>query len=141
MSKERSPRALCSMTIGTSVMWDILSTTDRLSSEHSNQLVVKGGGGVRREIEIDAGVEEVWDALATEEGRTEWLEEGERTILVETEDPPHRLVWWWWQEDAVPTRVEFSVAPIDSGTRVVVTESSPSVPLASLSARFALVAA
>ncbi|MEA2424813.1 MAG: hypothetical protein QOH13_1223, partial [Thermoleophilaceae bacterium] len=35
----------------------------------------------------------------------------------------------------------FLVVPAASGTRVVVIESSPSVPLAMLSARFAMVAA
>ena len=51
----------------------------------------------RREIEIEATPEEVWEALATEEGRERWLEdEPEREIHVETADAPHRLVWWWW---------------------------------------------
>jgi uncharacterized protein YndB with AHSA1/START domain len=103
-------------------------------------MVVKGGD-VRREIEIDADVDEVWDALASEEGRESWLDEDERSILVESAEPPHRLVWWWWEGDEPATRVEFLVVPIVEGTRVVVIESSPSVPLAMLSARFALVAA
>jgi N-methylhydantoinase B len=30
---------------------------------------------VRREVEIEASPEEVWEALATEEGRDRWLEE------------------------------------------------------------------
>jgi uncharacterized protein YndB with AHSA1/START domain len=96
---------------------------------------------MRSEIEIDAGIDEVWDALATEEGRSEWLGEEDREIRVESTDPPHRLVWWWWEGDSEATRVEFLVVPAVAGTRVVVIESSPSVPLASLSARFALVAA
>jgi uncharacterized protein YndB with AHSA1/START domain len=104
--------------------------------------VVVKGGDVQREIEIDAGIDEVWDALASEEGRASWLDEEERSILVESAEPPHRLVWWWWEEDGPATRVEFLVVPAVSSTRVVVIESAPgSVPLASLSARFALVAA
>ena len=96
---------------------------------------------MRSEIEIEAGIDEVWDALATEEGRESWLGSEEREIRVESADPPHRLVWWWWEGDSEATRVEFLVVPAVSGTRVVVIESAPSVPLASLSARFALVAA
>jgi uncharacterized protein YndB with AHSA1/START domain len=96
---------------------------------------------VRREIEIEAGIDEVWDALATEEGRSEWLGEEDHEIRVESAEAPHRLVWWWWDGDEPATRVEFLVVPAVSGTRVVVIESSPSVPLASLSARFAMVAA
>src|SRR4051794_25202857 len=92
MSKERSPRALCSMTIGTRGMSLSFRQLDGCHREVSNQVVVKGGD-VRREIEIDAGIDEVWDALASEEGRESWLEEDERSILVESAEPPHRLVW------------------------------------------------
>jgi uncharacterized protein YndB with AHSA1/START domain len=45
-----------------------------------------------REIEIEATPDEVWDALATEEGRARWLDEPGREIQVESADPPHRLV-------------------------------------------------
>ena len=55
-----------------------------------------------REIEIEATPEEVWDALATEEGRERWLGEPEREIQVESEEPPHRLVWWWWRATRRP---------------------------------------
>jgi uncharacterized protein YndB with AHSA1/START domain len=96
---------------------------------------------MRSEIEIEAGIDEVWDALATEEGRDSWLGEEERSIQVESADAPHRIVWWWWEGSGPATRVEFLLVPAVSATRVVVTESSPVVPLAMLSARFALVAA
>jgi uncharacterized protein YndB with AHSA1/START domain len=93
----------------------------------------------RREIEIEATPEEVWEALATEEGREEWLEDApEREILVETAEEPHRLVWWWWTEDAPATRVEVLVVAAPVGTRVVVVESEPSFPLPALAARFTL---
>jgi uncharacterized protein YndB with AHSA1/START domain len=96
----------------------------------------------RREIEIEASPEEVWEALATEEGREAWLEpEQERTIHVETADPPHRLVWWWWREDEPATRVELLVVAAPAGARVLVVETVPTFPLAALAARFALVAA
>ena len=92
----------------------------------------------RREIEIEATPEEVWEALATEEGREEWLEETpEREIVVEAAEEPHRLVWWWWTEDAPATRVEVLVVAAPAGARVVVVESEPSFPLATLAARFA----
>lgn len=96
----------------------------------------------RREIEIEASPEEVWEALATEEGREAWLEDApERTIHVESEEPPHRLVWWWWTEDEPATRVELLVVAAPAGARVVVVESEPSFPLPSLQARFSLVCA
>jgi uncharacterized protein YndB with AHSA1/START domain len=94
-----------------------------------------------REIEIEASPDEVWDALATEEGRERWLEEPDRAIVVESEEAPRRLVWWWSDGDAPATRVEFVVAPSPAGTRVRVIETVPSFPLATLAASFALVAA
>src|SRR3954452_18912156 len=103
-------------------------------------MVVKGAG-MRSEIEIEAGLDEGWDALATEEGRSEWLGEDEREIRVESAVPPPRLGWWWWEGSGAGTRGEGLVLPAVSKARVVVIESSPVVPLAMLSARFAMVAA
>lgn len=92
----------------------------------------------RREIEIEASPEDVWEALATEEGREAWLEdEPAREIVVESAEEPHRLVWWWWTEDAPATRVEVLVVAAPAGSRVVVIESAPSFPLPALQARFA----
>jgi uncharacterized protein YndB with AHSA1/START domain len=94
---------------------------------------------VRREIEVDAPPEEVWEALATQEGRERWLDEPERDIHVELLDAPHRLAWWWAGAHEPATRVEFLiVAGIESHqrTRVIVTESEPSFPLAMLAAGF-----
>jgi uncharacterized protein YndB with AHSA1/START domain len=92
-----------------------------------------------RRIEIEAEPEEVWEVLTTDEGRRRWLEEDpDREIVVETEDAPHRLVWWWWRGEEAPTRVEFLVVPVETGTRVVVTERAPAVPLARLARACAL---
>jgi uncharacterized protein YndB with AHSA1/START domain len=95
-----------------------------------------------RRIDIAAEPDEVWEALTTDEGRERWLEdEPGREIVVESEDAPNRLVWWWWRDDEPPTRVEFLVVPVETGTRVVVTERAPSVPLARLARACALVPA
>lgn len=118
---------------------------------------------VRREVEIEATPEEVWESLATEEGRDRWLEDDpEREIHVERADEPSRLVWWWWSGDEPATRVEFLVVAAPAGARVVVTETVPSFapaahafqglpafaspalarfPLGSFASSFALVAA
>ncbi len=86
-----------------------------------------------RRIDIAAEPDVVWEALTTDEGRERWLEDDPgREIVVESEDAPSRLVWWWWRDDEAPTRVEFLVVPVETGTRVVVTERAPSVPLARL---------
>ena len=91
---------------------------------------------VRREVDVEASPEEVWEALATEEGRERWLEEPERSIHVEVLDAPHRLVWQWSQGDDPPSRVEFEVVAIPAGTRVVVTETAPRLPITMLAASF-----
>jgi uncharacterized protein YndB with AHSA1/START domain len=91
---------------------------------------------VRREVEVEATPEEVFEALATEEGRERWLGEPDRQIHVETIDPPSRLTWWWAGEDSPATRVEFEIVALPAGTRIVVTESSPRFPIAALAAQF-----
>jgi uncharacterized protein YndB with AHSA1/START domain len=94
---------------------------------------------VRREIDVEATVEEVWEALATEEGRERWLAEPERDIHVEVLDAPYRLAWWWASADEPATRVEFLVVAGSEGhptTRVIVTETAPSFPLSMLAASF-----
>ena len=96
---------------------------------------------VRREIEIEASPEEVWDALATEEGRDRWLEDDpDREMHVEVADEPSRLVWWWWRGDEPATRVELLVVAAPAGARVVVVESQPAFPLVALASAFACVA-
>jgi uncharacterized protein YndB with AHSA1/START domain len=92
---------------------------------------------VRREVEIEAPPEEVWEALVTEQGRERWLDEPARDVYVEVVESPHRLVWWWVGEDEPATRVEFLVVAAPSGSRVVVTESEPTFPIAALSMSFA----
>jgi uncharacterized protein YndB with AHSA1/START domain len=96
---------------------------------------------VRREVHIEASPEDVWEALATEEGRERWLHEPEREINVELLDEPQRIVWWWSEEDGPATRVEFTIVEAPPGTRVIVTESIPSFPLATLAASFTRVLA
>jgi uncharacterized protein YndB with AHSA1/START domain len=99
------------------------------------------GMPVRREVDIEASPEEVWEALATEQGRERWLDEPQRDVHVEVVESPHRLVWWWVGEDEPATRVEFLVVAAPSGTRVVVVESEPSFPLATLATSLARVSA
>ena len=86
---------------------------------------------IRREIDIEATPEEVWDVLATEEGRERWLDGDEREVLVEVVEEPRRLVWWWAGNEAW-SRVEITLVPAVAATRVVVVESAPAFPLATL---------
>jgi uncharacterized protein YndB with AHSA1/START domain len=114
-------------------------------NNNSNHLVVKEVAmAVRREIDVEATPEEVWEALITEEGRERWLDEPEREIHVESAEAPNRLAWWWASPEQPATRVEFLVVAGTEAhppTRVIVTESTPAFPLAMFAASFALVLA
>ena len=97
---------------------------------------------MEREVEIEASPGEVWEALATEEGRERWLEpDPGRELRVEVADRPSRLVWWWASGDDAPTRVEIRVEAVPMGSRVVVVESAPRLPLTALVSAFALAVA
>jgi uncharacterized protein YndB with AHSA1/START domain len=116
-------------------------------NDNSNQVVVKEAAmhtEVRREVDVEATPEEVWEALVTEQGRERWLEgeDLDRAVHIESAEPPNHLVWWWGSEDRPATRVAFQIVELPHGTRVRVTETSPSLPLQMLASSFrALVAA
>jgi uncharacterized protein YndB with AHSA1/START domain len=92
---------------------------------------------VEREVVVEASPEEVWEALASEEGRERWLEEPAREIVVEQAQAPSRLVWWWALPGEDATRVEFLLIAAPRGTRVLVRETLPAVPLQMLASSFA----
>ncbi|MDE3134205.1 MAG: hypothetical protein KGL15_09080 [Acidobacteriota bacterium] len=99
---------------------------------------------VTREITVDAPLEDVWEAVSTEEGRERWLEpDADRRLVVERTMAPSHISWWWWNEsDDEPARyVDVDVVALPDGdTRVTVTESQPAMlPMARLAASFALV--
>ena len=85
---------------------------------------------MERSIEIDATPEEIWEAISTDEGREAWLDD-DREVHVEAVEEPSRLVWWWAEEEQW-TRVEVTLVPAISTTRVVVRETAPSFPLTAL---------
>lgn len=95
---------------------------------------------IERELELDAPVDEVWDAI-TGDG---WLadevqldlspggeaafssEDGTRSGWVEEVLAPSRLTFWWSAGDQPASRVELTLVPDeDGGTRLRVVESRP----------------
>jgi uncharacterized protein YndB with AHSA1/START domain len=99
---------------------------------------------VAREIVVRASREQVWEALATDEGRERWLElDGEADLEVEIEiaEAPSRLVWWWRASQGPATRVEFLVSAVADGTRVLVIERAPRFPIEMLASWVCLAAA
>ena len=132
MSNERSPRGLCSTTIGTSGMavsfrqlpgCQPTIATIWLSKEPPWTRAVRSRS---RRPPRRSGRRSRPRRAARRGSRTPPT----REILVETAEEPHRLVWWWWTEDAPATRVEVLVVAAPAGARVVVVESEPSFPLA-----------
>lgn len=91
---------------------------------------------MQREVEIDARPEEVWEAISSDEARERWLDD-DRPVHVETVEEPSRLVWWWAEEERW-TRVEVTLVPLVSTTRVVVRESAPCFPLTALARAWAV---
>lgn len=99
------------------------------------------------EIVLEAGPDEVWDALTDPERLSEWLggdveveprpggdltvRDGEdvRTGFVEEADPGRRLSFWWSREGEDATRVELELEELAEGTSVRVTESRPLVTI------------
>jgi uncharacterized protein YndB with AHSA1/START domain len=91
-----------------------------------------------RSVDIDADVEDVWQVLATDEGRQSWIEpDPNRILILDSEESPERISWWWWSGDEPVTHVALRVVAIPTGARVIVTETGPSsFPVAQLTASF-----
>jgi uncharacterized protein YndB with AHSA1/START domain len=96
---------------------------------------------VERSIDLDAGTDEVWEALAEPDDLEGWLgerveidmqpggcghvidDEGvRRDVLVTAVEPGRRLAWHWWADGGELSSVEITLVPIGAGTRVQVVE-------------------
>lgn len=97
---------------------------------------------VQREIEIDAGLDDVWRVLTDPDQQDGWLgasveldlrpggggrvvdDDGAiREVLVVDVDAPVRLTWHWWHEDGPLSTVEITATPTSTGTIVRVVET------------------
>ena len=72
-----------------------------------------------------------WELLTDPELRREWLGEewAEREAVLEQAEPGAYLSWWW-DDGAHGSRVEVILTPAIGGTRVSVTETPISAPMA-----------
>ena len=96
--------------------------------------VTDPSGRVTRSVEVEAGTDEVWSALAEPELRALWLDDDDarsRELRLDEVDDGRRLVWTWWQPDdeAAASTVEIVLAPSAGGTRVTVTETLAATPV------------
>ena len=83
---------------------------------------------VTRSVDLDAPVEDVWQAVADPAARADWLDDEDarsRHVRVDESAPGERLVWTWWRpgDEGDASTVSVVLAPLDGGrTRLVVTE-------------------
>jgi len=103
-----------------------------------------GEVSITRSVELDAAVDDVWQAVTTPELLSGWLEgdvevdvrPGGDGVLVEPDgavrrmrieevEPTRRLALRWWPEDGSgpASTVELDLLPTPAGTRLVVTET------------------
>lgn len=87
-----------------------------------------GDGSVTRSVEIDAPLDDVWEAVADPERRMEWLDDHEalaRITRIDGVDPGRSLSWTWWRAGDAETATRVRVT-LDEGaagaTVVTVTE-------------------
>jgi uncharacterized protein YndB with AHSA1/START domain len=98
-------------------------------------------GQVTRSVDLDAGLDDVWRAVTEPGERALWLDDPDavaRRVRVDEADPGRRLVWTWWHpgDEGDASTVAVTLAPLDGGrTRLVVTETLPARPTATMSAR------
>ena len=103
---------------------------------------------VERETFLPADPDEVWEALTDDDRLAEWLGEevelepveggevsvddsdGERTGTVETVIERERLTFTWALPGEQPSRVDFAIEAVPTGTRLVVTETRIAGPVA-----------
>jgi uncharacterized protein YndB with AHSA1/START domain len=96
---------------------------------------------VTRSVEVDAGIDEVWHAVADPTERATWLDDPDaltRRVREDDRVAGRRLVWTWWHpgDEGGASTVSVVLRPVDGGgTRVVVTESRPALPPVFASAR------
>jgi uncharacterized protein YndB with AHSA1/START domain len=99
---------------------------------------------ITRSIELEAEIDEVWEAITTPEQLSGWLD-GEvdvdlrpggdgvlvepggavRRMRIDEVEPARRLALQWWPEDgsSAASSVEFVLQPTPGGTHLVVTET------------------
>lgn len=91
---------------------------------------------IERSVDLDAAPDEVWERIVEGELAEEWLGvtleprpggpvtvPDEDTIgTVEEVEPGRSITWSWRQPDGDPSQVTIEIEPLESGSRVTVTE-------------------
>lgn len=91
---------------------------------------------IERSVEMPATTDEVWEKIVDGDLAEEWLgirveprpggevvvPDKEMIGTVEDVDPGRSITWSWREPDGDPSQVTIEIEPIDSGSRVTITE-------------------
>jgi uncharacterized protein YndB with AHSA1/START domain len=122
--------------------------------DHDDANTCDGAGStpsVTRDVDLDASVDAVWDALTEPATLAEWMggpatldarpggdgrltdveTDTVRRVLVTESTPGRRLSFTWWPEDdrGAASEVRFDLSPTGDGTRLRVTERPLVMPI------------
>lgn len=88
---------------------------------------------VSRSVEINAPVDDVWDAVSDPDQRSAWLDDDDalaRVTRIDWVEPGRSLSWTWWHPDDAEAATQVQVTldePATGITRVIVTERRPTL--------------
>src|SRR3981081_4558495 len=157
MSKARSPRFDCSITVGTRYpIVQLIGCTLSQPRRDVQPYSCMNTDTVRRRVCLPAPPDEVWEAITLPEALRDWFgaevewdvrpggpgqfreEDGTvRQARVGQVDPGHHLAFTWWPEgrEGEASRVDYDLEEVEWGTRLVVTETQARTgPVAPVSA-------
>jgi len=91
---------------------------------------------IERSVEMPASTDEVWEKIVDGDLAEEWLgirveprpggevvvPDKEMIGTVEDVDPGRSITWSWREPDGDPSQVTIEIEPVDSGSRVTITE-------------------
>src|SRR3954451_24965138 len=126
MSYARSPRLVCSMTVGTSMSPPEQCATVQLHIRpmmcNSEVARMMNPMRVTREVVLDCSTDDAWELLTDASELAEWLG---RPIDFELHQVGDRELSFVWSDGGrEPSRVEFALEEVDGGTRLTVTETA-----------------
>ncbi len=108
-----------------------------MSSTEASRSVPAPDSGVRRELDLDVGADELWNLISTAEGWRQWLvddidvavtpgqrgtatDDGRsRQVAIDTVTPGERITFTWWDQDdaGAASVVEIGIGSVANGRR------------------------
>ena len=116
---------------------DVDTSPDRHPDHHAAHAVER----VRRTIDLDHDVDELWRLVSDATELATWLGDAvdldiapgatgtivdddiTHRVLIEEVVEAERIAWRWWADDGSASRVELEVEATSTGSRLVVTET------------------